>query len=86
MTTNKDNRSPHYQTEFDEQIRALTAPKWEKILREHDGNLTHSAESVGIVKSRAYRLTKKFGFMELAKKLREANGQPHTGRPPNWAK
>jgi hypothetical protein len=55
--------------------------QFRSVLRAERGNITRAAIALGISKTYAMRLVKKFKLREWARELREESGAPAVGRP-----
>ena len=60
--------------------------KWQTALARNSGNISRASTDLGISKQCGHAAIRRLGLVEYAKDLREANGQPKTGRPKAKAK
>ena len=77
----KQKRKPYKLSQFDHEIDAGIEEKFTKALHKNRGNLTHTGEELGFTRQRAHEIAKRLNLVEMAAKLREANGQSKRGRP-----
>lgn len=61
--------------------RVARGAAWEEAIRRHAGNIARAAKEAGFSRQHGYALTRRYGLVWFAMKLRLDAGQPARGRP-----
>ncbi len=77
----KPTRGPRRSTPINAAVDEWSKEALERALVVAHGNVTHAAEALGLAKSQAFRLLKRFDLVEDARKLRASvPGASPTGK------